>query len=101
MEEKSMNEETMVTIEENGNTEIVDVNDEAKVSGNGILGKLAIGAVIVGGAAALIYRKNRSKFEERKIEKLRKKGYVVYKQDEMVAEEVDEPEVEVEADEVE
>ena len=79
-----MNEETMVTIEENGNTEIVDVND----------------AVIVGGAAALIYRKNRSKFEERKIEKLRKKGYVVYKQDEVVAEEVEEPEVEVEADEV-
>lgn len=52
-------------------------------SGKGIAGKLAVGAVLVGaGAIAAIVYKNRAKFENRKIEKLRKKGYVIYKEDE-------------------
>lgn len=45
--------------------------------GNGILGKVLIGAGIVTAGAVAIYLKNKKKIEERRIEKLRKKGYVI------------------------
>lgn len=41
---------------------------------------IGIGLLAVGGVAAILY-KNRSRFEERKVEKLRKKGYIVYDPD--------------------
>ena len=41
---------------------------------------IGIGLLAVGGVAAVLY-KNRKRFEERKVEKLRKKGYIVYNPD--------------------
>ena len=56
---------------------------DAENSANGVAGKLIAGAVIIGvGAVAAFIYKNRAKLEERKIEKLRKKGYVIYKENE-------------------
>ena len=78
--------EEIMNFEEIENTELVEIDEEPETSGKGIVGKLAIGALIVGGAAALIY-KNKHKFEERKIRKLEKKGYLVIRpEDEMPVE---------------
>ena len=64
-----------------------EVTDDA---GSGI-GKLIIGAGVVAmaGLAAFAY-KNRAKYEEKKIERLRKKGYVIYKEDECEVRDIDE-----------
>lgn len=73
--------------------------DYDEYTGGG-LGKivLAVGALGVAAVGGLIY-KNKDKFEARKVEKLRKKGYVVYKADECEVREVElEDEAEVEED---
>lgn len=81
----------MTTMNEFENSE-VEVYDETEKSGNGILG-LVIGAVVVGaGTVAALAYKNRNKIEEKKIEKLRKKGYVIYKNEELLEGEVEEVE---------
>lgn len=74
------NEETKNEIMELDNdteAEVYDLEPEEE-SGNGILGKILIGAGVLaaGGLAALAY-KNRAKLEERRIKKLEKKGYTV------------------------
>lgn len=53
------------------------VEEQPQKSGAGIIA-LAVGAGIVAGVTALIC-KNKHKFEEYRIKKLEKKGYVVYK----------------------
>ena len=74
-----MNEEMYNTDEEPENTEEIEVYEEPETRSHSILGKVVAGALVVAvGAGALIY-KNRAKLEQRRIEKLRKKGYVVYK----------------------
>lgn len=78
------NNEILTTNEEINEVETTDVvYDDTEDTGSG-LGKLLIGAgvVAVAGVAAFVY-KNRAKFEEKKIERLRKKGYVIYKEDEV------------------
>lgn len=73
-----MNEE-MKNLEAIENTDVMEICDDAVSSGNGIVGKLVVGAVVVGaGVAALLY-KNRAKLEERRVRKLEKKGYVIYR----------------------
>lgn len=59
-----------------GTEEITEALDE---SDNVNLIALGIGAVVgvVGGIAALIY-KNRNKLEAMRVERLRKKGYIIY-----------------------
>ena len=75
-------EELMETIDEIENTEIEEMDDEVVESGGG-LGKIVVGiGVVAAGALAALAYKNKAKLEERRIEKLRKKGYVVYKEDE-------------------
>ena len=72
--------------------EIVMDDYETECSGGG-LGKLAVGAAIVTGVAALgafAYNKCKDKLEERKIERLRKKGYVIFKEDECEVREIEE-----------
>lgn len=80
-----MNEEMMTTMEETEEIEHLgtyEVIHEPESSNGGLIGKLVIGAAIVGaGAAALIY-KNRAKLEQKRIQKLEKKGYVIYKPEE-------------------
>lgn len=71
-----MNEEIMEN--EIVETEGMDTITESENSGNGIFVKLLISTVIVGAGVAAVLYKNRAKIEERKIEKLRKKGYVIY-----------------------
>lgn len=64
------------------NTEVIE-DYESECTGGG-LGKLVagIGVVAVAGLAAFAY-KNKAKLEERKIERLRKKGYVIYRAEEV------------------
>lgn len=72
--------ENMNTFDEIKDTEevAVEVCESLEETSNGIAGKLAVGAVLVGlGVAAVLY-KTRDWREARKIEKLRKKGYVIY-----------------------
>lgn len=76
-----MNEE-MTNLEEMENVEIIELDEEPETSGGGILGKIVVGTVVaaVGVGAALLY-KNKGKLDERRIKKLEKRGYVVYKTD--------------------
>lgn len=76
-------------IMENGIVEGVEAVDEV-VTYNGPDGSNGVGGVVplvgiallaVGGAVGALIYKNRSKIEERQIEKLRKKGYVITKVD--------------------
>ena len=56
-----------------------DVNEETDNSSGQVLAILGIGALAIGaGVAAFIYTQ-RDKIEQKRIEKLRNKGYVVYK----------------------
>ena len=73
-------------MEMHNEVEFVEVNEEPEeTTGNGLLGKIVAGAVVVAiGAGALIY-KNRNKLEERRIKKLEKKGYVIMTTDEYMA----------------
>ena len=66
------------------NEEVVMTNEETEENkGFGTIGKIVAGIVIAGlGAGAIIY-KNRDKFDERKARRLEKKGYVVYRPDEV------------------
>lgn len=86
-----MNEELMTNNEEM-NTEIetteLEVYDEPETSsGNGLKLALGLGALAAAGVAAWCC-KNKAKIEERKIEKLRKKGYVIYKAEDDIEEDV-------------
>ena len=84
MEEMNNNE---VMIEET-----IDVCENPDNQNYGLIGKILVGVIglTVAGAGALAY-KNRDRLEKRRIEKLKKKGYVVYKSDDMLeADEVSE-----------
>ena len=78
---------------------IVEVAEEIceapEKSVGGTLVKLAIGfgAAVAVGVGAFVY-KNRDKIEQKRIEKLKKKGYVIYKKPEPVANDDDSDEVE-------
>lgn len=91
------NNELMTMNEEINNTEITDLENYESSETSGIgLGKIVGGIALVAGAAvAGLAYKNRTKLEERKVEKLRKKGYVIYKEEDIVdeVEEVEDEEV--------
>ena len=70
--EVMMNEEVEMT-----NIEDVEI-ETAEKSGSGLLGKIILGTLAVGAATAVILHKTKDKRKARKIEKLRKEGYVVY-----------------------
>lgn len=76
-----MNDE--MSIYEENEVEEVYEDDDYESKGSGLsFGKIAlIGTAIAATAAAVIY-KNRDKIEARRIKKLRKKGYVVYRTEE-------------------
>lgn len=79
-----MNEElkVMEEIETYEATEMVpaEYNEEPESTGNGIVGKIAIGVgLAVAGAGAFVWHKTKAKREERTIRKLEKKGYVISK----------------------
>ena len=61
----------------------IEMDDYDYENAGGGLGKimLAVGALGIAALGGVIY-KNKDKFEARKVEKLRKKGYVIYKADE-------------------
>ena len=85
------NNELMVTEELNEEIGTIDY-EETECSGDGV-GKLVAGLLVVGVAAVggLAYA-FRDKLEERKINRLRKKGYVIFKEDECEVREVEEDE---------
>lgn len=61
--------------------DVDDVNEETDNSSGQVLAILGIGALAIGaGVAAFIYTQ-RDKIEQKRIEKLRKKGYVIYKEE--------------------
>ena len=75
--------EEIRAFEEIENTEVVEVNEEPETSGNGILGIIAGGLVVVAGATAVVLHKTKAKREAKKIEKLRKKGYIIISPEEV------------------
>ena len=79
-----MNENEIMEMEnEVEEFEDYEIQETPERSGNGILGKIILGTVLAGGAAAaVLIHKNRDKIEAKKIERLRKKGYVIYKPEE-------------------
>lgn len=70
-----MNEEIR-NYEENESTEL-EVYEEPKTSGNGVLGFVLGGLAIAATTTAIVLHKTKSKREAKRVEKLRKKGYVV------------------------
>ena len=71
-----MEEEIFEGIIEN---DVEDVNEETNNSGVQTLVILGVGALAIGaGVAAWLYTQ-RDKIEQKKVEKMRKKGYIVYK----------------------
>lgn len=75
---------TYEVIENTEETAIAEVNEgyeESETSDNGLVAKLAVGAVIAAAGVGALLFKNRHKFEERQIRKLEKKGYVIRKKD--------------------
>jgi hypothetical protein len=82
-------------------TEEMGIQETPESSGSGIVGKLAVGAVIVGAGVAAFLYKTRAKREERKIEKLRKKGYVITRESEQADKVVEVSGEVVETEEVE
>lgn len=98
-----MNEE-MMTMEamENEETRELDLYEEYPET-KGSAGKIAVGLVVAAGAAiaggvAVWAHKTKDKREQKQIAKLEKKGYVIYKEEELVEAEVSEdvPEEETE-----
>lgn len=76
-----MNEELKVMEEQTNYEAEAEYYEEPETTGNGIVGKIAIGAVAaVVGAGAFVYYKTKDKREQRTIRKLEKKGYVISKQ---------------------
>lgn len=78
-----MNDQNTNIKDENQDVEVVEcevvegtIVDPKPVNDSG-LGKIILGAVI--GAGAMLVYKNKSKFEERRIRKLEKKGYKITK----------------------
>lgn len=72
------------------NTEDVTVYEmEPETSGGGLVKILAVVGLGVAAAGAALWHKNKDKIEEKNIEKLRKKGYLVYKADEVEVREVE------------
>lgn len=95
-----MNEEMMVMAEEIENNEVTELvpaeyHEEPETTGNGIVGKIAVGVgLAVAGAAAFVWHKTKDKREAKTIRKLEKKGYVISKAIK------EEPAVEAEAEDV-
>lgn len=87
-----MNEETKVMVNEaTNNSEAQETYTESNTSSNGggskSLGVLVVGALIAGGVGLFKNRdKIKAKKEEKQIKKLEKKGYVVYKADDICEE---------------
>lgn len=82
--EELRNENELTMVEE----PVVDFDDEYIEESNGVFKKVVMigGGALVAGATALAIKnrdKIKAKMEERKIAKLEKKGYVVYKPEEV------------------
>ena len=82
--EELRNENELTMVEE----PVVDFDDEYIEESNGVFKKVVMigGGALVAGATALAIKnrdKIKAKLEERKIAKLEKKGYVVYKPEEV------------------
>ena len=82
--EELRNENELTMVEE----PVVDFDDEYVEESNGVFKKVVMigGGALVAGATALAIKnrdKIKAKLEERKIAKLEKKGYVVYRPEEL------------------
>ena len=82
--EELRNENELTMVEE----PVVDFDDEYVEESNGVFKKVVVigGGALVAGATALAIKnrdKIKAKMEERKIAKLEKKGYVVYRPEEL------------------
>ena len=95
--EELRNENELTMVEE----PVVDFDDEYIEESNGVFKKVVMigGGALVAGATALAIKnrdKIKAKMEERKIAKLEKKGYVVYRPEEVEGVEYSVDEVEEE-----
>lgn len=81
MDEKEMMELGNETeIMDNYSEDNMEISERPSESGSGVLGKIAVAsAVAVAGSIVALAIRHRGKREEQRIEKLRKKGYTIYK----------------------
>ena len=82
MDEKEMMElgNENIEIMDNYSEDNMEIGERPSESGSGVLGKIAVAsAVAVAGSIVALAIRHRGKREERRIEKLRKKGYTIYK----------------------
>ena len=95
MENENMTNEVEEIENTTNEVEEIENTEESK----GISKAVAIGVGLIGvGIGALIYR-NRDKFEKRKIERLRKKGYTIFGPGEFIESDEDDSEETDESDE--
>lgn len=93
-----MNEEMYNTYEEPENTEEIEVCEEPEENSGASIKGIAIGIAAIVAATAFVLHKTKAKREEYLVERLRKKGYTIYKTEvtvdpeEFVSEEEDETE---------
>ena len=59
--------------------DVEDVNEDPNNSGAQALVILGVGAFAIGASIAALLYTQRDKIEQKKVERLRKKGYVIYK----------------------
>lgn len=88
-----MENEILTTNEELNEKKVMDDHEESENSG-GVIGKIVFGLGVAAAAGLAAFAYNKPKREERTIEKLRKKGYVIYKDDECEVREVEEDDFE-------
>lgn len=75
--------EEIRTYEELENTEVVEVNEEPETSSKGVGGLVIGGLALVVGATAIVLHKTKAKRKAKRIEKLRKEGYVIISPEEV------------------
>ena len=75
-------ENEIMELEEMATEEAMEVCEVMKDSKGGLVATIVVGGLAIIGAAAAVIHKNKDKIEAKQVERLRKKGYVIYKVDE-------------------
>lgn len=75
-------ENEIMEIEELAAEEAMEVYEVVENSKGGLVATIVVGGLALIGATAALIHKNKDKIEAKQVERLRKKGYVIYKPEE-------------------
>lgn len=96
--ERNMSEEIKNEVMETETTEL-DTVDYEESSSSGKIGKIVLGVGLgLAAAGVVVWHKTKDKIEAKQIERLKKKGYVIYREEDVEVVEVDSEEDCEEAD---